>query len=270
MPQSQKLSKKEIIQILFNNCKDKGDFIFHNNDIKQISQGTFSNQFDVTKLDSSHKLPKVLQDNNYALIHLGGGYHQFVYGIHNLYHTLEAVEKKIDWPYQKSLLNNYNTSESNLLSVANNQKILHDFVFGKNCDVNHVDVKKRPKTYFPHRTKYKMSYMIGNQPVETTKSLQMEIDLTIEYQGVVAVFEAKNGKPTDFSIYQLFNPCYYYHQAKKDDRINGMLKQIYGVYVNRENKDSNIINLWCYRFKNPEDMASIEFIKSASYNLINN
>ncbi|MDI9313536.1 MAG: hypothetical protein QM529_02510 [Hydrotalea sp.] len=263
-----KLSKKQIIEILFTDCKKKGDFVFHNDDVKKISQGTFSNQFDVTKIDSSTKLPPILREMNYGLIHLGGGYHQFVYGINNLYHTFELTNDQIQWPYQKSLLNNYNTSESNLLSVANNQRILHHFVFGENCDVNHPDIKKRPKTYFPHRTKYQMSYLINNQLVETKKSLQMEIDLTIEYQGVVAVFEAKNGTPIDFSIYQLFNPCYYYHQARKDEKVNGSLKEIYAVYLTRKDKLSNILNLWCYRFKNPEDMGSIEFIKSASYHLI--
>ncbi len=267
MPQSQKLSKKEIIQILFNNCKNKGDFIFHNNDIKQISQGTFSNQFDVTKIDSSHKLPKVLKDNNYGLIHLGGGYHQFIHGIDKLFHSFEPIQKTINWQYQKSLLNNYGTSESNLLSVANNQRILHDFVFGKDCDFNHADIRKRPKTYLPFPTGHPMKYKLGDETVET-KSMRMQIDLAIEYQGVVGVFEAKNGTPTDFSIYQIFNPCYYYHQAKKDERINGLLKEIYGIYVTRPQPTSNVINLWQYRFKKPEDMGSIEFIKSASYVLI--
>lgn len=49
------------------------------NAVKEISKKIgFGNPFDVTKRE---KLPKSLLDNNYCIIHLGNGQHQFIKGI---------------------------------------------------------------------------------------------------------------------------------------------------------------------------------------------
>ncbi len=156
-------NKAKVIEELFKICKKKKDFTFHNDLVKKICVKVgFGNPFDVTKLDNKDKLPEILQKNNYAIIHLGSGKHKFIKGIDKVYHNFEPIQKKIDWKYQKSLLNQYNSSESNILSVANNQRILHHFLFGKDTELNDVDISKRPKTYFPHRTKTSFEYNFGN------------------------------------------------------------------------------------------------------------
>jgi hypothetical protein len=263
-------SKKSIvIEQLFKICKQRKNFVFNNDLVKDVcKQIGFGNPFDVTKLDNKAKLPEILLKNDYAIIHIGSGKHEFIKGIDKVYHNFEPIQKEIDWEYKKSLLNQYNTSESNILSVANNQRILHHFIFGKDTEFYDVDILKRPKTYFPHRTKTSFEYSFGEIKMEL-KNIQIEIDLTIEFQGNIGVFEGKNGKPDSFSIYQIYHPFLYYYNANEQNELKGKIKDIYSVYVVREKGSENdTIKLWAYTFEKPLDITSIKFIKSASYKLI--
>lgn len=265
------MSKKdEVLTELFKICQAKQDFTFHNDLVKEISRKVgFGNPFDATKLDNKDKLPLILRENNYAIIHLGDGKHAFLSGIDNVYHEFEPIQTIIEWNYKKSLLNHYNTSESNILSVANNQRILHHFLFEQDREFEDIDISKRPKTYFPHRTKTSFSYCFGEMlPIKMT-NIQIEIDLTIEFQGNIGVFEAKNGKPSDFAIYQLYHPFLYYYHANQSTEINGEINNIYGVYVIKSIENGIVyIKLWAYTFEKPLDITSIKFIKSACYQLI--
>lgn len=99
------------------------------------------------------------------------------------------------------MLNEYNDSESNILSVANNQRILHHFLFEADLEFENLDIENRPKTYFPHCTKATLHYYFDTQEI-TAINQQIEIDLTLEFQGIIGIFEAKNGSPSDFNIYQ--------------------------------------------------------------------
>jgi hypothetical protein len=263
--------KHQVIEKLFNICQQKSDFVFHNDIVKDICKKIgFGNPFDITKLDNKKKLPDILLKNNYAIIHIGNGQHKFVKGIDKIYHDFEPIQKTIDWIYKKSLLNQYNSSESNILSVANNQRILHHFIFGKDSEFDDIDILKRPKTYFPHRTKTSFKYYLGKNTKIELHNIQIEVDLTIEFQGTIGIFEGKNGKPDSFSIYQLYHPYLYYYNANENSEIKGKIKDIFCVYVTREKLYAcDIIKLWAYTFKNPLDITSIEFLKSASYKLIN-
>lgn len=83
---AKKISRKAQVleQILRELIKNKSkDLSFDNDLVKAISGTTFKNQFDVTKLDNSSKLPPLLKEMDYYVIHLGGGKHQFVKGIKN-------------------------------------------------------------------------------------------------------------------------------------------------------------------------------------------
>ena len=262
--------KHEVIHELYKNCKKRDNFVFHNDKIKEIcTQIGFGNPFDVTKIDNKDKLPRILIEKDAAIMHLGNGYHQFVQGIEYFYHTFEKIETVIDWEYKKSLLNQFNSSESNILSVANNQRILHDFLFKKDQEFLHNDIAKRSKTYFPNRTKTSFEYHVKDVRL-SLNNIQIEIDLTIEFDGTISIFEGKNGKPSSFSVYQLYHPFLYYYNANKN-KLNSQVKTIYGVYVVRENIEGfDILSLWCYTFSKPLDMTSIKLVKSASYKLIPN
>ncbi len=269
MRQTRTNKKSLVIEELFDICVKCNDYVFHNGLVKDISKKHgFGNPFDATKLDNKNKLSKKLIENDYAIIHLGSGRHKFIKGIDRVFHPFEPIQKEIDWEYKKSILNQYNSSESNILSVANNQRILHHFLFGKDTEFDDVDVLKRPKTYFPHRTKTSFEYSFGKDKLEL-KNIQIEVDLTIEFQGTIGVFEGKNGKPDNFNVYQIYHPFLYYYNANQNTELKGKIKNIYGVYVVREKgKLNDTIKLWAYTFDNPLDITSIKFIKSASYKLI--
>jgi len=270
MKKENKSKKSQVIEQLFNVCKQKNNFVFHNDIVKDISRKVgFGNPFDATKLDDKSKLPDILLANDYAIIHLGNGFHKFIKGINKVYHNFEPIQKEIDWEYKKSILNQYNTSESNILSVVNNQRILHNFLFGKDTEFDNVDILKRPKTYFPHRTKTSFEYYFGKDTKLELQNIQIEVDLTIEYQGNIGVFEGKNGVPDSFNVYQIYHPFLYYYNANKQTELKGKIKNIFCVYVVREReKENDIIKLWAYTFENPLDITTIKFIKSASYKLI--
>lgn len=173
---TKKVSKKSQVleQILRELIEKKSkDLSFDNDLVKAISGATFKNQFDVTKLDNSNKLPPLLKEKDYYVIHLGSGRHQFVKGIKNCYHIFEEIpDKNIkNWEYRKSILNETDTSEASILSLVHNQRILHDFLY--------EDIVASPKVYNARRTKMNMSYNAGKEKIEAV-NLQMEIDLTME------------------------------------------------------------------------------------------
>jgi hypothetical protein len=262
--------KNKVISELFKICLEKGDFTFHNNLVKDLcKQFEVGNPFDVTKLDNKTKLPDILLEHDYAIIHKGSGYHEFIKGIVKVFHDFEPIQTYIDWDYQKSLLNNFNSSESNVLSVANNQRILHHFLFEQDKEFEDIDLSKRPKTYFPHRTKTSFRYTFGNEEWIELKDIQIEVDLTVEFQGNIGVFEGKNGKPDSFSIYQIYHPFLYYHNANIFSDLKGQIKNIYCVYVVREKQvRGDVLKLWAYTFERPLDITSIKLIKSTAYQLI--
>lgn len=256
------MSKKHLVLLdLYKYCKEHNNFIFHNDLVKEFSRKhNFGNPFDATKQDSIDKLSQFFKDEDICLLHLGQGNHKFIKGINKLYHKFEPIQNSVKWEYKKSLLNQYNDSESNALSIANNQRILHDFLFGKDLEFENIDISKRPKTYFPHRTKTTLEYYFENEKI-TAQNQQIEIDLTIEFNGTIGIFEAKNGSPNNFNIYQIYHPFLYYHISKLP------IKEIICVYLVWQ-KDKQKIKLWAYTFANPLKLDSIKFIKSQEYILM--
>ncbi len=256
----------EIYQI----CQKKNNYEFDNDLVKKISKKYgFGNPFDATAIHTSSTLPDELLREDIGLIHLGKGKHKFIKGVNKIFHNFEKIQKEIDWEYKRSLLNLYNTSESNILSVANNQRILHHFLFGHDKEFDNIDITKRPKTYFPHRTKASFSYNFGKDTIVNFDKIQIEIDLTIEYDGTIGVFEGKNGMRENFAVYQIYHPFLYYFNANEDSSIKGRIKNIICIYVVKtiENKITKL-KLWSYSFQNPKDITSIKFMKSACYKLI--
>ncbi len=126
--------KQQVLTELFQIAQEADNFIFHNELVKQVARKyKFGNPFDVTKLDDTSKFPPVMLESDYFLLHLGDGRHQFVKGIANGFHTFETIATKHHqrWSYQKSILNESDTSESNVLSVARNQGLIEDFLYGE-------------------------------------------------------------------------------------------------------------------------------------------
>lgn len=254
-------TKQEVIAALFKRCKKQKDFVFDNVVVKQVcKEYGFGNPFDATKLDDTSKSPQILLDEDYFILHLGGGRHKFVKGINNGFHSFEDINEDniFDWKYRKSILNEFDTSESNILSVAGNQRIIHDFLY--------EDIVASPKVYNARRTKTNLSYRVGDEEIRA-QNLQMEIDLTMELQGVITIFEGKNGFPENFAVYQLFHPFKYYSILKGEKELD--VEQISCCYVLRKReRGSSVLRLYNYIFEDENNMTSIKLLKNAQYNLI--
>ena len=252
------LSKKQtVITELYAQCKGRGDLVFDNEEVKAVcARVGFGNPFDVTKLDSSGALPRALADDDVFVVHLGRGRHRFVSGIAVGYHEFESIpeECRYQWPYRRSILNNVNTSESNILSVSYNQRIIHDFLY--------EDIAASPKVYSSNRTHIPLDYRIGGDEINVSR-VQVEIDFTTEYLGAVTVFEAKNGEPPDFNVFQLFNPFRYYSGLGANRDIP--MVSINGCYLLRQGYR---LRLYLYSFADPHDPGSIQLFRNAEYTLV--
>jgi hypothetical protein len=112
-----------------------------------------------------------------------------------------------------------------------------------------------------------ISYTLGTEQINT-HNLQMEIDLTMELNGIIAIFEGKNGFPEDFAVYQIFHPFKYYSNLKN---INSLpVEKIISCYILRKkDTDGNsVLRLYNYTFEDENRMDSIKLLKKAQYNLI--
>jgi len=254
-------TKQEVIIKLFNICQDRDYYYFDNKLVKKVAIDVgFGNPFDATKIDNSSLLPSVLQASDYFIVHLGQGRHQFVNGIKLGYHRFEPIDEKetFEWKYRQSLLNEFDTSESNILSVASNQRIIHDFLYD--------DIVASPKVYNARRTKASFEYYIGNTRIQPN-NLQMEIDLTLEYQGTVTTVEGKNNFPDDFAVYQLFHPFKYYSKLKQEQSIQ--IGNISCCYILRKKyQNYSVLRLYNYTFDNVDQIDSIRLLKKSQYTLV--
>ena len=247
--------KKQVLTELYEMCKSRQNFVFTNNEVKEICADIgFGNPFDATKIDSSTGLPDALIEDDAFVVHLGRGSHQFVFGIENGYHNFEPIpdSSKYQWPYRRSILNNINTSESNILSVGYNQRIIHDFLY--------TDIAASPKVYGSNRTHIPLNYRVGNATVEVDR-LQVEIDMTLEHLGNITVFEAKNGEPSDFNVFQLFNPFRYYLRV-----VEGLKESSINCCYLLRSRDR--LRLYLYRFEDAGNPGSITLIRNAEYTLV--
>ena len=254
------MGKKRQTQILlFEQCRQSGIYTFDNAQVKRLCEQTgFKNPFDVTKVDQSAKLPDEVRDAGYCIVHLGRGRHRFVRALDSWYHRFETMDEseRHSWEYRPSLLNHTDESESNMISLVYNQRVIQDFLYGEIT---------APKIYMSRRTKIDLEYSIdGIHDVQATR-LQMEMDATFELNGVVTIVEGKNSFPADFAVYQLFHPFLDYH-----------LKDIAGVsginccyLLKKSYRDRHVIRLYLYKFGDIGDIASIVLVKKAEYVLQN-
>lgn len=257
----QRHNKKDVLTLLYRWCRYRNNFVFDNREVRRVCDKIgFGNQFDVTKLDDSSDLPPALVAEDIFVVHLGSpkrpepARHRFVRGVANGYHQFEPIpdERRFQWPYRRSILNNINTSESNILSVGYNQRIIHDFLY--------EDITASPKVYGSNRTRVRLNYRVGDDEINTFP-VQVEMDLTLEYLGEITVFEAKNGNPADFNVFQLFNPYRYYLRATQSPPVTS----ISCCYLLRQD---NFLRLYLYSFDNPEEPGSIRLERNAEYTLV--
>lgn len=88
--------------------------------------------------------------------------------------------------------------------------------------------------------------------------VQIEVDGGFEGEKSIYIFEVKNLMAEDFNVRQLYFPFRTYMAKSK--------KPIRCVYLIHAN---DVFNFFEYKFRDPQDMSSIELVKSQSYYLKN-
>jgi hypothetical protein len=220
----------------------------------------FANKFDVTKIDSKYILPEEMRNANYCIAHIGKVKHQFIQELQHWFHDFEPIMEgeQITWRYRKSLLNDLHRGEASVISLVLNQRILHDFVY--------EDVGASPKIYIPGRTRADLKYQVGQTELET-QDLQMEMDLVLEYQGMVTVFEAKDKLLKDFAVYQLFHPAKFYYEKLKQAKRSAKVNACYILKSGGGKRSSLRVRFYLYEFEDFDRLDSIKLVRKAEYHL---
>ena len=262
--------KKATLASIYTQLTSKGvkDLSFDNTLVKEITGSRLSNQFDVTKIDTSEKIPQELQEKDLFVVHLGGGKHRFVRGIQFGYHRFEPIpdERIYPWKYRPSVMDGTDESEAGVLSLAFNQHIIQDFLFS--------DTTVFLRIHLPRRTRDKalnsFQYRVGETKVDV-RNLQIEADFIVEKNGELAVGEAKYSPkigffPKDFAVAQVYLP--YRRLLKLRERKNWKTEaRCMFIVQHRPNENQEAIRIYEYTFTDPNDMASIKLVNNAEYRL---
>ncbi len=256
-------------------------FEFTNLMVKNITGATFSNQYDLTKLDTKAHLPEEFREDkdNVFIVHLGGSRrrgadgkgstkHRFVSPVSAGYHDFEPPQEVKDpWEYRPTILDNLDEGESGTISVVFKTRIIHHFLYD---DPNLPGLR----IHIPGRTRKKdensFTYRVGNTEV-TVEQLQIEMDFIVDRNGSVAVAEAKRAQgshpPKDFAVGQIYLP--YRKLLKLKERLGGTFEIRCLFLVQYKRPDGRqAIRVYEYQFPTPTDMASIVLRKSREYVLV--
>ena len=247
--------KRKILDEIFQTLKKENPgsnvLKFHNNLVKKISGDRFRNQFDVTKCDTPKLLSRSLADAGFFIVHLGGGYHAFVKG--EGYHNFEEIKETRNVKIDPSVIDKISKSEAQSASTAFNDHIIHDFLFGK----EDVDLK----IHTARRARVSYDFKVNGESLEA-KALQIEFDGIYESsdEETIATIEVKNKDNDCFEIRQLFSAMKY---CKQKIPSNFKVRLLFLVRMRSSKKDT--FNLYEYRFKDEEELTSIEFVRAVSY-----
>ena len=250
----------------------KNMYIFTNDDSKDLSIPLkFKNHNDATHIDTLQGLSPLMKKHDFCIFHLGTisgektARHCFFSPANVAFHEFEPISERdiTDLDDMKiGLLDETNSSESNILSLVYNHGILRQFLYGG-------DLRASPDIYMSHRAKRKTEHRIGDTSLPTAK-IQFEVDMTFAHDGTVTVFEGKNWKANrnNFAIYQLYMPYRHYEMMSRERPEIG-IREINCCYVvRRKQKWGSEIHAYLYKFDDPEDLTSIKFIKNKQFNLI--
>ncbi|EQD45861.1 hypothetical protein B1B_12862 [mine drainage metagenome] len=237
---------------------------FDNDLVKRISgEEDFSNQFDVTKVDTSKRLPDIFHENDVFMVHVGGGRHRFVRPIRLGYYPLpKSYGEPVEWGYKPGILNGKDDSEAGVLSLAYNNQVIQDFLF---------DNPREPvMIHLPRRTRVgtkgvSFDYFIGDIEVRA-ENLQIEMDFLLQTYpptNLIAVAEAKRvvdpSDLPDFAITQVFLPFRRLLDLVPD-RTPENVRCAFVVGF-QDSEGNQRIRLSEYRFGDQRRLDSIEAVK---------
>jgi len=239
---------------------------FSNPEVKHIStEKGFSNQFDVTHIDTTLKLPQLFRDEQVFMVNMGfkPGRHKFVRGLEYAYCELPRPKELSDpspWKYVPGFLDDIDDSEAGVLSLAFNRQILADFLFE---DRDRRDLQ----IHLPRRTKVSFTYEIGNTEV-TVQNLQVEVDLLVQGANLVGLAEAKfvedTAKMPDFAVLQLYLPYRRLVELFEEKGVSVSVRPVFALGY-RGPKVGTGIRLYEFEFPDSRKAWPINLVKSRDY-----
>lgn len=230
---------------VINKIKNEGHFIISSKDIKKYKETRL-----MTKFDTSFDLPQCFKKEKIGILPLSR--QNFILANFDLYHKLNLKEtdetklirvSKRQLDFYETIETDNITSEAKALNVAFAAGIIEDF----------TQDKRSIKSVSGRMTSGSFEFKI-NQSIVNVEGSQIEIDAGFEGEQFFSIIEAKNKKPDDFLIRQLYYP---YRLWKS--KISKKIKNIFLTYEN------NIFTFYEYDFLDVYNYNSIYFIKKKSY-----
>ena len=202
------------------------------------------------KQDTRESRPNIFKENNLFLLPKKNGTYYIVQGegyVNIPQITTEVInyKSKLDFKLESSMVGD---SEMQHLDLAYASSLVRTFM---NDDSLLLTIRGRK--YTPG-----FDFKVGKQ-ILSVESVQTEVDAGYEGRDKIVLIEAKNSDVTNTIIRQLYYP---YRQWKQQTT-----KDVYLLFFDRE-KNSDIYNIWQFKFTDENDYNSIILVKSGKYRII--
>ena len=202
------------------------------------------------KQDTRESRPQIFKENNLFLLPKKNGIFYIVKGegyidIPPIVSDIEEYRSKLDFKLESSAIGD---SEMQHLDLAYASSLVRTFM-----DDDSLLLTIRGRKYTP-----KFSFNVGTQ-VLNIESVQTEVDAGYEGRDKIVLIEAKNSEVDNTIIRQLYYP---YRQWKQQTS-----KQVFVLFFDKD-RNSDIYNIWQFKFNDDNDYNSIELLRSGRYRIV--
>ncbi len=202
------------------------------------------------KQDTRESRPEIFKENDLFLLPKKNGSYYIVKGegyvdIPKITTEIENYKSKLDFKLESSTIGD---SEMQHLDLAYASSLVRTFM-----EDDSLLLTIRGRKYTPSFT-----FNVGNQKL-SVESVQTEVDAGYEGRNKIVLIEAKNSDVTNTIIRQLYYP---YRQWKQQTS-----KDVSLLFFDRD-RNSDVYNIWQFKFKDENDYNSIKLVKSGRYRII--
>jgi hypothetical protein len=197
------------------------------------------------KQDSRDQRPEIFKKLGLFILPVTNGKYAIVKGegyvdIPEVGSTMKSYSSKLDFELETSRVGD---SEMQHLDFAYASSLIRTFF-----EDNSLVLTIRGRKYTPN-----FDFFVNGQKI-SVKGVQTEVDAGYEGKDKVILIEAKNKRPNNTIIRQLYYPFRQW-QSYTDKKV------IPALFV----KDGDTYLIWQFEFGNPEDYNSISLIKSGIF-----
>ena len=202
------------------------------------------------KQDTRESRPEIFKENDLFLLPKKNGSYYIVKGegyvdIPKITTEIENYKSKLDFKLESSTIGD---SEMQHLDLAYASSLVRTFM-----EDDSLLLTIRGRKYTPSFT-----FNVGNQKL-SVESVQTEVDAGYEGRNKIVLIEAKNSDVTNTIIRQLYYP---YRQWKQQTS-----KDVNLLFFDRD-RNSDVYNIWQFKFEDENDYNSIKLVKSGRYRII--